>query len=57
MKNNGNKQKKQSINSKIKNLIDNIPDFEDNNDERSVKIIIEERKAIKKGDLWYGEVE
>lgn len=44
-------------NTLVQELISNIPDFENNNDDRSVKIILEERKATKKGSLWYGEIE
>ena len=50
-------KKPQPINPLVQELIDNIPDFEDNNDDKPVMLILEERKATKKDKLWYGEIE
>lgn len=57
MPNYGNRTKKQEINSKVKELIDNIPDFDNNTDDRPVRLILKERQVTKEGKLWYGKVE
>jgi hypothetical protein len=49
-------KKAQPINPLVKELIDNIPDFNDNNDERPVRVILEERVATENKGLWSGEV-
>lgn len=56
-KNVGNKKKGQTMNSIVKELIENIPDFENNNDDRPVRIIIEERKVEQTSDNWLGKTE
>ena len=54
-KNYGNIEKEQPINPLVQELIDNIPDFDDNTDDKPVRIIIEERVATKSGKIWIGE--
>jgi len=53
----GNRTKRQEINIKVKELIDNIPDFDNNTDDRPVRLILKERQVTKEGKLWNGKVE
>ena len=49
-------KKAQPTNPLVQELINNLPDFEVNNDERPVRIIIEERVATQNETVWDGEV-
>jgi predicted chitinase len=51
----GNKSREEPINPLVQELIDNIPDFDNNTDDKPVRFIIEERVATKNGRIWKGE--
>lgn len=50
----GNRVKAQPINPLVQKLIDNIPDFNNNSDDKPVILILEERSVTKTGTVWTG---
>lgn len=51
----GNRIKAQPINPLVQKLINHIPDFNKNSDDRPVILILEERNATKTGNVWTGK--
>lgn len=51
----GNRIKAEPINPLVQKLINHIPDFNKNSDDRPVILILEERNATKTGNVWTGK--
>lgn len=53
----GNRKKNQPINTIVQTLINNMPDFDNNSDDKPVRLIVEERNISKVSGNWLGLIE